>query len=168
MSSASSLYVSREPYHLESSELPDLQIFIQNTKLPFKQSFLQLAFENFELSYKIRNMNLSFVSLMISLETLLNPGEHELTYRISRNTAVLLGKDREESKQIFSEVKELYKKRSQIVHYGKSNIIKKGDLLKLRNYVRDSIKQIYKMGENKNEILDLLNSCGFGERVKGS
>ena len=101
MRTGTQLYVSSELYTLESSEIPDLQRFIQNTKLPFKESFLQLAFENFELSYQIHDINLSFISLMIGLETLFNPGEQELRYRISRNTAVLLGKEKEDSKMIF-------------------------------------------------------------------
>jgi len=101
MSLTSHRYVSREPYHLESSALPDLYKFILEAKLPFENSFLQLAFENFELSYETHNINLSFLALMVSMETLLNPGKHEVRYRISRNAAVLLGKDREDSKKVF-------------------------------------------------------------------
>lgn len=165
MSKFSGSYISSEElYALENSEIDNLQKFIQNTKLPFKESFLQLAFENFELSYQIQNINLSFLSLMISLETLFNPGLQELRYRISRNTAAILGKDKDDSKRIFSELKDLYDKRSKIVHEGKSNIINKEDLLKLRGYVRESIKEINKIGKNKDNLLDMLNSCGFGER----
>ena len=165
MSKFSGSYISSEElYALESSEIDNLQKFIQNTKLPFKESFLQLAFENFELSYQTQNINLSFLSLMISLETLFNPGLQELRYRVSRNTATLLGKDKDDSKRIFSELKDLYDKRSKIVHAGKSNIINKKDLLKLRGYVRESIKEINKIGKNKDNLLDMLNSCGFGER----
>lgn len=159
------LYISPEPkYTLEDLEVSDLDKFIRNTKLPFTE-FLQLAFENFELSYQTHNINLSFLSLMISLETLFHPGDQgELSYRISRNAAVLLGKDKKDSDEIQRKVKELYRKRSAIVHTGKSNIINKKDLLKLRHYVRGSIKEIKKIGKSKNELLDLLNSCGFGER----
>jgi len=87
-----------------------------------------------------------------------------LRYRISRNTAVLLGKDKDDSERIFSEIRDLYDKRSKIVHTGKSGIINDKDLLKLRYYVRGSIKEINKIGKNKNGLLDMLNSCGFGER----
>ena len=156
--------ISSEAYRLEDSEIPDLQEFIQKMKLPFKESFLQLAFENFESSYQATNINLSFLSLMISLETLFNPGE-ELRYRVSRNTAVLLGKDKGDSERIFSEIKDLYDKRSKIVHTGVSNIIEE-DLLKLRYYVRESIKEINEIGKNKDELLGFLNSCGFGERPR--
>lgn len=152
-------------YTLEDSETHELQKFIQNTKLPFND-FLQLAFENFELSYQIRNINLSFLSLMISLEALLSPGGSELTYKISRNAAVLLGKEKDESEVIFSEIKKLYKLRSKIVHGEKSNIINTEVLLKLRHYIRESIKEINKVGKSKDELLDVLNSCGFGDKER--
>ena len=158
------LYVLKEPYAIESSEIPELLKFIKNTKLPFTEPSLQLAFDNFELSYETRNINLSFLALMISLETLFNQDHQELRYRVSRNTAVLLGKEDEDSKNIFSEIKKLYDKSSRIVHTGKSNIINKKDLLKLRYYVRESIKEIKKIDKTKDELIDLLNSCGFGER----
>ena len=164
MSDDRGLYVSPAPYRLKSSEIPDLQEFIQNTKLPFKRSFLQLAFESFELSYQIHDRNLSFLSLMISLETLFNPGRQELRHRVSRNTAVLLGKDKKDSEKIFGEIKNLYDKRSKIVHTGNSNSINEEDLLKLRHYVRESIKEINKIGDNKDELLKILDSLGFGER----
>ncbi len=148
------LYVSPAPYTLKSSEILGLQEFIQNTELPFKRSFLQLAFESFELSYQIHDRNLSFLSLMISLETLFNSGRQKLSYRISRNTAVLLGKEKEDSETIFSDIKDLYDKRSKIVHTGNSNIVDQDDLLKLRHYVRESIKEINKIDKNKDEFLN--------------
>lgn len=166
MSEGTNLYISPESYTLEDSEIPDLQKFILNTKLPFNKSFLQLAFENFELSYQTHNQNISFLSLMISLETLLSPGSSELTYRISRNAAVLLGKEKDESEVIFSDIKKLYKLRSEIVHGGKSNVIHIEDLLKLRHYIRESIKEINKVGKSKDELLDVLNSCGFGDKKR--
>jgi hypothetical protein len=164
MRMSTSLYVLKEPYTLESLEIPELRTFIQNTKLPFAKPFLQLAFENFELSYQISDINLSFLVLMISLETLFNLGHQELRYRVSRNAAVLLGKENGDSKNIFSKIKKLYDKRSKFVHTGESNIINREDLLKLRYYVRESIKEINKIDKNKDELIDLLNSCGFGER----
>jgi len=131
MSRGTSLYAPSyldERYTLENSEISSLETFIQNTRLPFAQSFLELAFKNFELSYQIRDINLSFLSLMISLEALFNPGGQELRYRISRNTAVLLGKDRDDSEMIFSKIKELYDKRSAIVHNGEPSVVNKEEL----------------------------------------
>jgi len=157
--------LGRLNYILTPSEVSELQKFIQNTKLPFERSFLQLAFEAYELSYKTHNKMLSFLSLMSGLESLFNPGGGELKYRISRNTAVLLGKDKKDSKGIFFNVKTLYEKRSKTLHTGKTDI-GQNDVLRLRHYVRGSIKEIYKINKNKNELLDILNSLGFGEKVK--
>ena len=152
-------------YSLKKSELQDLQIFIQSIKLPFKNPSLKLAHGNFEMAYSIYHKDLSFLVLMISMESLFNPsGKGELTYRISRNTAVLIGKDKEDSANICIKMKELYEKRCKIVHNGKSNIVTEDDIKDLRDYAIRSIKEFYKIDEKKDEILKLLNSCGFGDR----
>ena len=157
-------FCSHEQYCLENSELTDLNSFLHETTLPFREAFLHLAFENYNLSYEIFNSSLSFLTLMISLETLFNPGGGELTYKISRNAAVLLGTDKADSKKIFSEIKKLYDKRSKIVHKGESNSTKE-DFLKLRYYVRESIKKMYLINKSKEEILDQLNSSGFENNI---
>ncbi len=164
-------YNSRDIFTLKDSKISDFQRFIQNTKLPFKEPFLQLAFENFELSYLTPTTNLTFLSLMISMELLFNPGE-ELSHRISRNAAVLLGKDFKESENIFSEIKKLYTKRSNIVHgrivSGKSKTLNNEDVVKLRNYVRESIKEINIKGKSRDELLKFLDSRGYGSRFNES
>jgi len=158
---------SPEKYSLSATEISDLEHFIRETKLPF-QDFLELAFANFELSYETYNRGLSFLSLMISLETLFNPEAQELRYRVSRNSAVLLGKNFEESEQIFSAIKKLYDKRSKLVHTGSAAVISKEDLAKLRDYVRRSIEKVYSLGMKKEDILAELNSLGFGGKLAGN
>lgn len=165
MFETTSKYIGIGPkYTLKDSEIPDLQEFLQNTKLPFKEPFLKLAFENYELSYETHDVALRFLSLVVSLETLFYSGGGKVKAKISKNTATLLGKNEKNSKDISSKIKELYEKRCDIIHEGKTNIVKNEDLLNLRYYVRESIKEIYKIGKNKNDILDTLNSCGFGEK----
>lgn len=158
-------YNSLEIFTLEDFEISELQSFIQNIKLPFKEPFLQLAFETFELSYLTPVTNFTFLSLMICMEILLNPHDDQISHRISKNAAVLLGKNFEGSEKIFTDIKKLYKKRSIIIHGDtpkKSEAINVGDVVKLRNYVRDSIKEINKIGKNRNDILEFLNSQGYG------
>jgi hypothetical protein len=157
------MFLSRVNYKIKDSDLSNLRSFIQETKLPFKEPFLELAFENFEESHHTQNLNLQFLSLMIALESLFNPGSGEISYRIRRNCAVLLGKDKKTSENIFSEVKELYNKRSHLIHSGKSKIVKPEDIKKARLFVRESIKEIYKMNINKEKLLESLNMTGFGE-----
>lgn len=163
MSGGTILLVTREPFSLKDSEISYLHDFLKNSKLPFKEPYLQLAFENFELSYQILHPNLSFLALMISLEVLFNPSDIEIRNRIARNVAVLLGKDVNESESIFAEIKKLYDKRSVLVHAGKLDITQ-NDVSILRRYIRESIKQINGLGKDKNGLLKTLNTLGFGQR----
>ena len=149
-------------YTISRGQRQKLQDFIDNTSFPFSNKNLQLAFENFEVSYKVSNRALSFLSLMISLETMLNPGHAELRYHVSRNTAVLLGNKETESEKIFRDVKGLYDKRSKLVHTGNSKEITKDDLLKLRKYVRESIVKFYEFCGDKDALCSALNKRGFG------
>jgi len=158
----SRFYRSRSAYTLDDAELLSLMRFLNEVEIPFQSDFLELGLENYELSHDTDRPTLEFLSLMISLETLLNPGGGELIYRISRNAAVLLGKNENESKLIFDDIKLLYHKRSQIVHTGSIKVIDIEDVLRLREYVRRCIKRIHKLNLNKPELLDILNSSGFG------
>ena len=157
-------FIRGTTYSLEKSELQDLQTFIQSIKLPFIEPSLRIAHQNFEMAYSIYYKHLSFLALMMSMESLFNlPGQGELTYRISRNTAVLIGKDKDDSKNIWKKMKKLYGKRCEIVHKGKSNAVTEDDIKELRDYVIRSIKEFYKIGKSKKVILEMLNSCGFGD-----
>lgn len=156
--------ISNELYHIKKTELPDLYAFLKDLKLPFNEPYLQLAFENFELSYEINNVVLSFLTLMFSLESLFNPGGSEISYKISRNAAVLLGGDKAEGTKIFKDIYDLYSKRSATLHSGESKVNQE-DKLKLRDYIRRSIVHILKTKKGKKDLLTALNSLGFGNGI---
>jgi len=153
-------------FTLKDDEVPELQKFIDTIRLrlPFEKEFLQLANEAYQISTNISKMDLAFLLSMIGLEALFNPGGQELRYRISRSVAVLLGKDANEAEVIQNEMKRLYDVRSEIVHTGKGASVTEDDLSKLRRHLRESIKEIYKTDLGKDDLLKVLNSCGFGER----
>ena len=67
----------------------------------------------------------------------------------------------EDSERIYIEMKKFYDMRSNIVHRGKADI-NNNDVLKLRYYARESIKKIYRLNKDKDDLLALLNSRGFG------
>lgn len=161
----SGLPIGYQSYHIEASELAAIQHFIESTEFPFKMDFLQLAFENFELSYQILDVQLSFLVLMIGLEALLNPSTYEVKYRVSRNMAVLLGHSKSDAELAFKDIKDMYDKRSEIVHSGKRTVVKQQDMLKLREYLRNAIKEIYMIGKGKDELVSLLTTQGFGEKI---
>jgi hypothetical protein len=151
-------------FRLKNDEIDRLQNFLRNAKIPFEKK-LQLAFESFELSYESHSAALSFLSLMIAMEVMLNRSKQdELRYSISRNAAVLLGKDKEDSEHIFKEVRMLYDKRSKLVHEGFADEISFNDVLVLRHYAREAIKEMQNIGKDTGKIRDILNAYGFGQR----
>ena len=161
-----SLFNQDELFHLEDSEIENVQKFFETTRIREDFKYLELALENFDLSYTVNNPSLAFLSLMIASEVLFNPGKGEVTQRISRNFAVLLGNSVDDAKKIQKEIKELYGKRSSLIHSGEViwNFVGEDDeVAKLRNYVRASIKKIIQMNLSKDALLDLLNSKGFGQ-----
>ena len=72
-------YSYPEPFSLNHEELKDLHNFLKRYTLPFSRTYMQLAFENFEISYEIANQSLAFLALMNGLEALFNPGGGEIT-----------------------------------------------------------------------------------------
>jgi hypothetical protein len=153
----------RTPFTLSLEEVPQAQSFIDSVSLPLPRP-LDLAFKSFESSYETYDIGLSFLSLMIAMEVVLNPSDHELRYRVSRNTGVLLGQDRKDGETIYREMKKLYDQRSGLVHMGDTSVIAREDVLRLRRYVRETIKEAMRSGTSKDALLDMLNSCGFGEK----
>jgi hypothetical protein len=82
---------------------------------------------------------------MIAMEVLLNPSDHELRYRVKK-------------------MEGLYDKRSSLVHTGDRSPVTREDVLRLRHYVREAIKEVMRAGISKDDLLKALNTCGFGER----
>lgn len=151
-------------FTLTANEFSAAESFLQTISLPLSERSVQLAFESFDLSYEIHDDGLAFLSLMIAMEVLLNPSKDELRYRVSRNTGVLLGQDRGRGEATFKEMRDLYDKRSKLVHAGDRSLVSREDMLKLRQYVREAIKEAMRSGMSKDALLGTLNACGFGER----
>ena len=166
----------RGGFVLNPNEIFEIKKFLKNTKIPFEEDSIELAFQNYRLSYQVRNINLQFLSIINGLESLLHPGnEGELTYRISRNLGVLIAENENDANDIFSKMKFLYSKRSRIVHNGKADI-KNDDVLLARHYLRECIKKfnkLYKYRDNyfkndynfKDSVFKLLTAKGFGDQL---
>lgn len=154
----------RTCFTLVPSEVAEAQAFLAKTSLPLPHDYLHLGFKSFERSYEVHDVDLAYLSLMIGLEAILNPGGSELSYRISRNAAVLLGRDCAQAKGIFKEVKQLYEKRSRLVHTGKRSVLDESDVKSLRHYLREAIKEAHRTGMTKKQLMDMLNESGFGQR----
>jgi hypothetical protein len=105
---------------------------------------------------------------MMSLELLLNRNENEVAYSIQRYASVLLGKDIDDAKRIFNDIKKLYTLRSNLIHGSKGKIQfsagNEEDLMRIRHYVRDLIIEINRLYQTK-EDLNLLDRNEFLKRL---
>jgi len=159
------LHIPYDPiYSITTSEVLKLESILNIIKLPFQRTYMKLAHENFEQSFRTENINLSYLSLMNGMESLYNDGPVDIGYKIRRYPAVLLGKDADEAETIYDNMKDLYEKRSKIIHAIKPFKVTKEDLFLLRDYLRGSIREMCSIDETKLKVLNLLTSTGFGER----
>lgn len=149
--------------HLSSRLFPQINEFIEKTTTPLKPSFIDLALQSYSISQEIPHNHLRFLSLMMALEILFNISPQELSYRIGRSTAILLGRSKNESMEIASTIKSLYSKRSRLVHNGKASDLSHDDIDTLETIVRKSILALYKLGKNKEDLAEIFTALGFGD-----
>lgn len=126
---------------------------------PFQEASSDLAFQNFELSFEVENAGLAFLSVITALEALYGSGSH----RVARNAAVLLGRTREASEELYDELRILHEKRSKYLHTGKSDDIDRDDVRKCRDVVSRSIKKVHQLRLPRYQLLEWLNTLGFGD-----
>ena len=151
--------------HLEESDLKPAIRFLDRVQMPLPIPYLKLAFENFELSYQAPSNGLSFLTLMICLETLFNPGEGEVRHRIARNVAVALGETTEQSEELYARIKRYYHVRSKMVHSGKTDSLKRDDVPELRELCRVALKGLVEAGMDKGVLMADLNKRSFGSPI---
>ncbi len=163
MHSPKSRILWSQMYSLLPTEIEDCSEFINNFVMP-ESEYLKLAIEQFNNSYVAVSLESAFLNLMISLEALYTKSNQELSFRLARNCAILLGTNYENSQMIFRDIKELYNKRNKLIH-GKSKHgeITQEDVNKCSNYVRSSIKKFIELKEGHDELLNKLDTLGFGQ-----
>ena len=98
----------------------------------------------YDTSYLIGICESEYIMLFSILEMLIGTGNSEITYQISRGTALLLSNSAAEMHTIYKRMKKLYTARSQYVHSGKS--ISHDCLFELREYVRKVLIKVADLG----------------------
>jgi hypothetical protein len=105
---------------------------------PRQTAFLRNAFHYaFVASQADRNED-KLINLVISIEALYLLEPLELSYRLSHRVASLLAASEEERARIFDKVRDLYDKRSRIVH-GNTEAVSDEDMAELARYVTRSM-----------------------------
>jgi len=110
----------------------------------------------------IRAMIPQFIYKMAVLESLIG-GNSELSFRLSRSIAILIGKDEENSEDVFNSFKKIYSKRSNFLHGSNSkDEIQFGDYKKLSEYLIEIMLIIINPNVNIKDIYEVPKIYGFG------
>jgi len=123
--------------------------------------YLRTAISRFRLSKLTDRLDDKLVDLWIGLESLHSIDPEELSYRISLRAATLLAKINSERPTIFRDLRELYKKRSRVVH-GEMLDISLEETDRLGSYLQESVRCFLKLCQkypNKKAIIELLDDC---------
>ncbi len=98
------------------SIVPEVNVFIEKYFNSLTtEGFLRLAVESYTTSYYSSHSQHKYLQLMMALESILE-GNNELSYRLRRSIAVLLGDDVTSCRLIFDNLNKLYDLRSKIIH----------------------------------------------------
>lgn len=128
-----------------------------------RAEYVSIALDHWGHSFDAIPKHMQLLSLVTALEVLLNPAHTELKHRVARAAAVLIGSDKEESKEIYSGLSKIYDARSQVVHTGVLKSVDKVKFWQLRWWVSRSILKVMALGLPKERLCSMLNELGFGE-----
>lgn len=151
---------------INSKEISNINDFIQKTDLKFSDSqfeskLLTSACFLYDQSYYAPVETLRFMVCIIGLESLLVDGNTELSYRLSRNCAMLLSNKLTEYTEIYDKVHKLYNIRSDVVHKGSAKKLKNDDVILARDILRKTIFKIIERNVIKEQLLKELDLKGY-------
>jgi hypothetical protein len=131
-----------------------------------KKSFLRNAFDYYYRSLEENEyLERKFVDLMIAFEYLFSDKNGELTLRYSLRAGFLLSVGKEAKRhEVVDNIKNLYDKRSKLLHGGEKFELTYEDIEILRQYVKEAIKQIIFFDMAKKDFLEFLDESVYNEK----
>lgn len=128
------------PYELRNEEIPRLlKLYNQILQNPIDDNHpLALAIRRFNYAYERKRAEDKLIDLMIAFEALLLPENDELKLRLSLRVANLL-RDIAERSQVFNEIRQAYRLRSDIVHGHKK--IDSKEIIQYANIMEERLRQ---------------------------
>lgn len=147
-------------------KVKEINDFISTIDLEFKNSnfsskILSSATFLYDQSYTSPVATLRFMVCVIGLESLLVDGNSELSYRLSRNCAMLLSSNSDEYLQLLSKMKKIYKKRSDYVHNGMVKSLEEKEVIEVRSILRNVIFKIIEKNISQDELIKELDLKGY-------
>lgn len=149
------------PFSLAVEEQAKFNSFLEIISKPQTDHIKQMV-RLFHEAYRSGNQEIAFIMRVTILEMLIE-GNAELSFRLSRSVAVLLGRNRAESLVIFGNCKNIYSARSTFLHDGKTDKITPKDKLLALDYSRRVIANLICIQKDFKEIRSELECCGFGD-----
>jgi hypothetical protein len=156
-----------------------------NSIINFKELFKTfIVLDN--SSYLLRIMDLymeaddhtqDYVKLILYVSVLemlnVDDTQHNITYKVARLPAVLLGINEEISEKVFKNIKRIYKIRCELVHEAKFDNINS----EINEYLSNIISNIFltllsldkidlRSNSTKKSLFNVVNNLGFGQREK--
>ncbi|NCQ80313.1 MAG: hypothetical protein GPI99_20170 [Microcystis aeruginosa W13-15] len=151
--------IINQKFRLKQPEFLDFIKDLDKQKIP---NYIQSAVKYLDLSYYL-NDNMQFLSVLIAFEILINSGKDQISYTLSRCTAVLIGETKEDSQIIFDKMKKAYSLRSKLVHNGEADFYQILEYIEVTtDYLKRVISCLLGKFPQKKELFSTLNSIGFG------
>ena len=149
-----------------SDKVIKINSFISKMDLRFKDSkfspkILSSAAFLYDQSYTSPVVTLRFMVGVIGLESLLVDGNSELSYRLSRNCAMLLSSNLDEYLELLTKMKKIYKKRSDYVHNGIVKSLEEKEVIEVRSILRNVIFKIIEKNISQDLLIKELDLKGY-------
>jgi Apea-like HEPN len=152
-------------FHSHNNHLREVNRFLKKVFNDIsKQKYIQLAFLHFITSFEIEFDQLEFLNLCMALEASVE-GSFELSYRMKRGIAILIGENDHTCNVIFKNLGKIYVLRSAIVHgeeYDKKKLTEY--LPYLRQLTARAIIELLLHKLERIKLNDALTKAGFGQR----
>lgn len=149
-----------------SDKVIKINSFISKMDLRFKDSkfspkILSSAAFLYDQSYTSPVVTLRFMVGVIGLESLLVDGNSKLSYRLSRNCAMLLSSNLDEYLELLTKMKKIYKKRSDYVHNGIVKSLEEKEVNEVRSILRNVIFKIIEKNISQDLLIKELDLKGY-------
>lgn len=149
-----------------------IAFFKLNERILHENPYLMNAVHYFYHASLARRIEEKLINFIVSLEALYVTEPLELSYRLALRVACLVGNTYTDRtpKEIAAEIRNLYSKRSRVVH-GNIKEITYDEISRLEDYSRKSITRFLRLASsqrNREEILNLLDDSIFDEELRNS
>jgi hypothetical protein len=148
---------------------PQIRKLMEDEAVQFRQGSLR-AGDYYEASLAEERAPARLIALAVALESLFSPADgQEISFKTAVAGSQLLGKDSSERKRIFSDLQELYKRRSKLVHgsydvkkFYEGTFVTHDEIDRWSPYIREGILRFLTMyfrgKRTKNELDDFRKS----------